>query len=77
MERHDLMRLLAGDDAASQAALAALAAVELLRERREPIRIGQIKASGSSWVYTVLLTEDGGALVACAGVRRPGGGTAG
>ncbi|MEU3903721.1 hypothetical protein AB0F20_07850 [Streptomyces goshikiensis] len=40
MERHDLMRLLAGGDAASQAALAALAAVELLRERREPIRIG-------------------------------------
>ncbi|MGW1940341.1 hypothetical protein [Streptomyces goshikiensis] len=69
-----LMRLLAGHDAASQAALAALAAVELLRE---PMRIGQIKASGSSWVYTVFLTEDGGALVACAGVRRPGGGTAG
>ncbi|WP_330330409.1 hypothetical protein OHS33_12180 [Streptomyces sp. NBC_00536] len=111
MERHELMRLLVGDDAASKAALAALAdgadyvvweagtrlsdghagifamrlrrmrrkgaenlgwerAVELLRERPQPIRIGQITASDRSWIYTIFLTEDGGALVACAGVRH-------
>ncbi|MFI8264492.1 hypothetical protein [Streptomyces sp. NPDC085665] len=114
MERHELMRLLAGDDAASKAALAALAdggeyvvweagprlsdghagtfairhrrmqrkgaetlgwerAVELLRERAQPIRIGQIKACDRSWIYTFFLTEDGGDLIACAGVRRPDG----
>ncbi|MFI5665209.1 hypothetical protein [Streptomyces sp. NPDC051704] len=114
MERHELMLLLAGDDAASKAALAALAdcadyfvleagprlsdghagtfairhrcmqrkgaetlgwerAVELLRERAEPIRIGQVKASDGSWIYTFFLTEDGGALIACAGVRMPDG----
>ncbi|MET9691788.1 hypothetical protein ABZY81_25460 [Streptomyces sp. NPDC006514] len=111
MERHELMRLLAGDDAVSKAALAALAgggeyvvldggsrlsdsragtfalrvrcmrrkgaenpgwerAVELLRERAQPIRIGYITAPDRSWIYTVFLTEDGGELVACAGVRR-------
>ncbi|MFE1411913.1 hypothetical protein ACFW6F_14085 [Streptomyces sp. NPDC058746] len=113
MERHELMRLLAGDDEASKGALAALAdgaeyvvreagtrlsdshagtfairlrsvrrkgaenlgwerALELLRERAQPIRIGQIRASDRSWIYTVFLTEDGGALVACAGVRQGG-----
>ncbi|GHE31186.1 hypothetical protein CP980_10795 [Streptomyces vinaceus] len=111
MERHELMRLLAGDDAASTAALAALAdgaeydvwdagtrlsdghagtfairhrcmqrmgaetlgwerAEELLRERPQPIRIGQITASDRLWVYTFFLTADGRELVACAGVRR-------
>ncbi|MCX5179525.1 hypothetical protein [Streptomyces virginiae] len=44
-------------------------ALELLRERAQPIRIGQITASDRSWTYTFFLTEDGGALVACAGVR--------
>ncbi|MFF4100539.1 hypothetical protein [Streptomyces sp. NPDC001903] len=114
MERHELMRLLAGDGAASKAALAALTAgadydvweagarpsdshagtfairhrcmqrkgaetlgweraVELLRERAEPIRIGQVKASDGSWIYTFFITEDGGDLIACAGVRRPDG----
>ncbi|MFB7179020.1 hypothetical protein ACFCYI_15090 [Streptomyces sp. NPDC056257] len=110
MERHELMRLLAGDDGVSKAALTALAdgadyvvwgagtrlsdghagifairhrcmqrkgvenlgwerALELLRERAQPIRIGQITPSDRSWIYTFFLTEDGGALVACAGVR--------
>ncbi|MFI5636478.1 hypothetical protein ACIA8H_03565 [Streptomyces goshikiensis] len=114
MERHELMRLLAGDDVASKAALTALAdgaeyivwdagmrlsdghagtfairhrcmqrkgaenlgwerALELLRERPQPIRIGQVIASDSSWVYTFFLAEDASALVACAGVRRSDG----
>ncbi|MFI8501203.1 hypothetical protein ACIGFK_22310 [Streptomyces sp. NPDC085524] len=47
-------------------------ALELLRERAQPIRIGQITASDGSWIYTVFLTQDGGALVACAGVRLAG-----
>ncbi|MGJ0152821.1 hypothetical protein ACR3S4_05575 [Streptomyces sp. CH8.1] len=110
MERHQLMRLLAGDDEPSKAALAALTggadyvvweggsrrsdghagvftirhrcmqrkgaenlgwerALELLREHAQPIRIGQITALDRSWIYTIFLTEDGSALVACAGVR--------
>ncbi|MFD7841162.1 hypothetical protein [Streptomyces sp. NPDC059761] len=111
MERHQLERLLAGDDAASVAALAALQsggthdvsdraspserhagvfgirlrnmrrkgvgetlglerAVELLGQRHQPVRVGQIMAADRSWYYLVFLTEDGSALVACAGVRQ-------
>ncbi|WP_060177985.1 hypothetical protein [Streptomyces sp. IMTB 1903] len=44
-------------------------ALELLRECARPIRIGQITASDRSGIYTIFLTEDGSALVACAGVR--------
>ncbi|MEU9084539.1 hypothetical protein [Streptomyces sp. NPDC048357] len=110
MERHELMRLLAGDDAVSKAALTALAdgadyvvwdagtrlsdghagifairhrcmqrkgvenlgwerALGFLRGHAQPIRIGQITAPDRSWIYTIFLTEDSGALVACAGVR--------
>ncbi|MFJ9344261.1 hypothetical protein ACIRP0_34030 [Streptomyces sp. NPDC101733] len=111
MERHELMRLLVGDDAPSKAARAALAgggeyvvleggsrlsdghagtfairlrfmqqkaaetlgwesALQLLRERVQPIRIGYIRALDGAWIYTVFLTGDGSELVACAGVRR-------
>ncbi|MFJ3834229.1 hypothetical protein ACIPY6_01760 [Streptomyces sp. NPDC090054] len=114
MERHELRRLLVGDDAPSKAARAALAgggeyvvleggsrlsdghagifairlrfmrrkaaeilgwerAVQLLRERVQPIRIGYITAPDGAWIYTVFLTADGSELVACAGVRRPEG----
>ncbi|MGW6850308.1 hypothetical protein ACWGCK_16300 [Streptomyces virginiae] len=44
-------------------------ALELLAERARPIRIGQITPSDRSRIYTIFLTEDGSALVACAGVR--------
>ncbi|WP_371678531.1 hypothetical protein [Streptomyces sp. NBC_01276] len=112
MERHELMRLLAGDDAASKAALAALVdggeyvvtedwiissevharvltkrlpsmrrrgvetleverAVQILGERAQPILCGIVRDSDGSWLFRFFLTEDGGALVACIGMRRP------
>ncbi|MFF3211096.1 hypothetical protein ACFYYB_10585 [Streptomyces sp. NPDC002886] len=112
MERHELMRLLAGDDAASKAALAALVggaeysvredwimpsdvhaqvltsklrymrwrgmetlgverAVQTLGEQTQSILSGLVKASDGSWNFMFFLTEDGGALVACIGMRRP------
>lgn len=111
MERDQLMRLLAGGDEASKAALAALVegadyvvwedqalpseayarnyesrrgslrrrgietlglerAVQLLRERAQPIRLGKITAVDRSWIFMLFLTGDGGALVACIGGRR-------
>ncbi|MEV6578336.1 hypothetical protein AB0M92_09255 [Streptomyces sp. NPDC051582] len=114
VDRHELMRLLAGDGAAAKAALAALAdgadffvseasprlsdghagifairhqcmqrkgaevpgwerAVALLRKRAQFIRIWQVETLDRSWIYTFFLTEDGGDLIACAGVRRPDG----
>lgn len=112
MERHELMRLLAGDDAASKAALAALVgggeyfvwedwirpsdvhahdltsklpymrwrgmetlgverAVQTLSEHPQSILSGIVKASDGSWNFRFFLTEDGGVLVACIGMRRP------
>ncbi|MFI5985885.1 hypothetical protein ACIBEA_34120 [Streptomyces sp. NPDC051555] len=112
MERHELMRLLAGDDAASRGALAALVdggeyvvtedwiessevharvltkrlpswrwrgvetlgverAVQLLGESAQPILCGVVRDSDASWLFRFFLTEDGGALVACVGLRRP------
>lgn len=111
MERHELMRLLAGDDASSKAALAALAdggeyvvwedwimssedharvlttrlrsmrrrgmetlgverAVRILSEDAQPILSGLVRASDGWWGFRFFLTEDGGALVACLGIRR-------
>ncbi|WP_406303016.1 hypothetical protein OHA61_11675 [Streptomyces sp. NBC_00885] len=112
MERHLLVRLLAGDDEASEAALAALLngathvvwdgtlpaerhaqvfkirlrnmrrqgietlglerAVQLLRQHDQPVRLGQITAADRAWIFTFFLTTDGGALVACMGVRQAG-----
>ncbi|MEW2414922.1 hypothetical protein AB0953_14525 [Streptomyces sp. NPDC046866] len=112
MERNELMRLLAGDDAASKAALAALVgggeyvvwwdwimsseahaqvlttrlrgmrrrgmetlgverAAQILTERAQPILSGLVRAPDGSWGFRFFLTEDGGALVACIGIRRP------
>ncbi|MFD4141751.1 hypothetical protein [Streptomyces sp. NPDC058572] len=111
MELDQLMRLLAGDDEASKAALAALVggadyvvwedgalpseacarsyesrrrsfrrrgietlglerAVQLLRERAQPIRPGKITSVDRSWIFMLFLTEDGSAPVACIGGRR-------
>ena len=105
-----LMRLLAGYDEASAAALAALQggatcvvwdgtvpaerhagvyarrlrrvrlqgieplgperAVQLLREHGRPVRGGLIDSADRTWTFLLFLTEDGSALVACAGVQR-------
>ncbi|MBT2389919.1 hypothetical protein J7E87_10900 [Streptomyces sp. ISL-1] len=113
MERHLLVRLLAGGDEASVAALAALRggatyvvwdgtwpaefhartyarrlrhtrrkgietlglerAVQLLGQHDQPVRLGQVTAADRAWIFMLFLTEDGGALVACTGVRRAGG----
>ncbi len=110
MERHVLMRLLAGDDESSAAALAVLQggatyvvwdrtvpaerhagvyarrlrrvrlkgieplglerAVELLRQHGRPVRGGMIESADRTWTFLLFLTEDGSALVACAGVQR-------
>ncbi|MEW2388727.1 hypothetical protein AB0933_10255 [Streptomyces venezuelae] len=110
MERDDLMRLLADDDEASAAALAALRigaayvvwdgaypsepvahtyarrfrytqrrgtetlglerAVQLLRQRDQPVCLGQVTAADKSWTFTLFLAADGESLVACTGVRR-------
>lgn len=112
MERHLLVRLLAGDDEASVAALAALLsgatyvvwdgaspaeshartyarrlrhtrrkgietlglerAVQLLGRHDQAVRLGQVTAADGAWMFMLFLTEDGGALVACTGVRQAG-----
>ncbi|MFF9053294.1 hypothetical protein ACF09Z_19335 [Streptomyces erythrochromogenes] len=69
MERHELMRLLAGDDELEFLGLDR--GVQLLREHAQPVRKGKITAVDSSWSYRLFLTEDGGELVACIGERRP------
>nr|WSX50740.1 hypothetical protein OG409_18390 [Streptomyces sp. NBC_00974] len=111
MERDELERLLAGDDEASAAALAALRsgatynvgdgvqpaerhagvfairlrrmrlhgveplglerAVRLLREHAHPVRVGRIDSVDRTWWFLLFLTEDGRALVACAGGPFP------
>lgn len=46
-------------------------AVQLLDGHALPVRLGQLKAAGSSWVFILFLGGDGHSLVACTGVRRP------
>ncbi|MFD9259353.1 hypothetical protein [Streptomyces sp. NPDC059538] len=110
MDRDLLMQLLAGDDEASAAALAALRggatysvgdgaqpaerhvgvfrrrlrrmrmhgveplglerAVQLLSEHGRPVRVGMLDSADRTWWFLLFLTEDGSALVACAGIRR-------
>ncbi|QKW01697.1 hypothetical protein [Streptomyces sp. NA02536] len=45
-------------------------AVELLGRHQRPVRLGQIRATDGSWTFMLFLTEDGGRLIACTGVRR-------
>ncbi|QHA07994.1 hypothetical protein GQF42_36215 [Streptomyces broussonetiae] len=45
-------------------------AVELLGRHQQLVRLGQIRATDSSWTFMLFLTEDGGRLIACTGVRR-------
>ncbi|MEU8688521.1 hypothetical protein [Streptomyces sp. NPDC048665] len=45
-------------------------AVELLGQHQQPVRLGQIRAADGSWTFMLFLTEDGGRLIACTGVRR-------
>ncbi|MGW2936868.1 hypothetical protein ACWDA7_34575 [Streptomyces sp. NPDC001156] len=47
-------------------------AVQLLGRHDQPVRVGQITAADRTWIFTLFLTEDGSALVACAGVRQAG-----
>ncbi|OIK07829.1 hypothetical protein [Streptomyces monashensis] len=47
-------------------------AAQLLGRHDQPVRYGQITAADRTWVFTLFLTENGGALVACAGVRQAG-----
>lgn len=45
-------------------------AVQDLAEHGGPVRLGQIRTADGSWVYMLLLDQDGSALVACTGVRQ-------
>ncbi|MFJ7968779.1 hypothetical protein [Streptomyces sp. NPDC096324] len=47
-------------------------AVQLLGRHDKLVRLGQITAVDRAWIFMLFLTEDGGALVACTGVRQPG-----
>jgi hypothetical protein len=42
-------------------------AVRLIRERGRPVRTGLIDSADRTWTTLLFLTEDGSALVACAG----------
>ncbi|WP_435057369.1 hypothetical protein [Streptomyces sp. bgisy060] len=46
-------------------------AVRLIREQDRPVRTGLIHAADRTWVTLLFLTEDGSALVACAGWPLP------
>ncbi|MFJ9075617.1 hypothetical protein ACIRO3_10215 [Streptomyces sp. NPDC102278] len=46
-------------------------AVQLFRERDQPLRLGKITSVDRSRVFMLFLTEDGSALVACIGGHRP------
>ncbi|WP_245765908.1 hypothetical protein [Streptomyces griseoaurantiacus] len=35
-----------------------------------PVRLGQIRTADGTWVFMLFLTEDGGTLIACTGVRQ-------
>ncbi|MFG2227683.1 hypothetical protein [Streptomyces sp. NPDC048644] len=45
-------------------------AVQLLDRYDQPVRLGQVKAADRAWTFMLFLTENGGALVACTGVRQ-------
>ncbi|MER5383394.1 hypothetical protein ABT040_24525 [Streptomyces sp. NPDC002688] len=45
-------------------------AVELIRQHGRPVRGGMIESGARTWTFLLFLTEDGSALVACAGVQR-------
>lgn len=47
-------------------------AVQLLGRHDQPVRLGQVAAADRSWFFMLFLTADGGALVACTGVRQTG-----
>ncbi|MGW0835907.1 hypothetical protein [Streptomyces prunicolor] len=46
-------------------------AVQLVREHGRPVRAGMIDAADRTWTTLLFLTEDGSALVACAGWPLP------
>ncbi|MFJ2891358.1 hypothetical protein ACIO53_35490 [Streptomyces sp. NPDC087305] len=46
-------------------------AVQLVREHGQPVRTGFIDAADRTWTTLLFLTEDGSALVACAGWPLP------
>lgn len=45
-------------------------AVELLSRHQQPVRLGQIRTADGSWTFMLFLSDDGGRLIACTGVRR-------
>ncbi|GGR80627.1 hypothetical protein GCM10010252_18910 [Streptomyces aureoverticillatus] len=45
-------------------------AVQRLDLYGRPVRLGQLRTADGSWVFMLFLTEDGGTLVACTGVRQ-------
>ncbi|MCX4628494.1 hypothetical protein [Streptomyces sp. NBC_01443] len=45
-------------------------AVQLLSEHGRPVRVGLIDSADRTWHFLLFLTEDGSALVACAGWQR-------
>ncbi|MFJ2394860.1 hypothetical protein ACIOTI_19170 [Streptomyces sp. NPDC087843] len=47
-------------------------AVQLLGRHDQPVRLGQVTAVDRAWIFMLFLTEDGGTLVACTGVRQTG-----
>jgi hypothetical protein len=46
-------------------------AVQLVREHGRPVRTGLIDSADRTWTTLLFLTEDGSALVACAGWPLP------
>lgn len=84
MERELLERLLAGNDEASVAALAALRrggshvvwdgtapAEQLVLIHGRRLRHTRLRGiDDGSWTFMLFLTEDGNRLIACTGVRR-------
>ncbi|MGW7430487.1 hypothetical protein ACWGIN_13165 [Streptomyces sp. NPDC054861] len=46
-------------------------AVQLVREHGRPVRTGMIHSADRTWTTLLFLTEDGNALVACAGWQLP------
>ncbi|MFE5736169.1 hypothetical protein [Streptomyces celluloflavus] len=45
-------------------------AVQILDRYDQAVRLGQVKAADGAWTFMPYLAEDGGALVACTGVRQ-------
>ncbi|MGW0168827.1 hypothetical protein ACWDWT_27190 [Streptomyces sp. NPDC003343] len=46
-------------------------AIQLVSEHDRPVRTGMIDSADRTWTTLLFLTEDGSALVACAGWRLP------